>query len=450
MSQDLIIGSTSLDWSRNSDSSGEKDWRKGFKDPSEKESLKHIKNWLDAKKSGNNLEAGKEETWFWGNYWSTSTKRGTSPESRRFIFIHPKLHPIVVNCQDSSLNNCEIKVLRNAAPVDWITAQSLQTAALDSKQISRKNFNLITLATLQDPEANQESKTAAAEKMLSFLTSRGVTIVDGEDAPAPLPNPPPRKLYRSLDDDVAKPSPKKQPSHKLFESLDGVSFVSDETRAEGENTTSCGAFVGHHRRHHRHHRGQGQPGQYPGQYQSQYPGQYQGPYQGQPDPQKLQLLRSTYQQIKNGHVNWLTNQDHQNNIWTTPANTYLQASKLWARQQLQQQQLPIRSDPSTQGQWQQPLSWFQAQTQAALNSAAGQIASSITTQQPAAVLPLPIPIPFAASAVPAAPASPMNVYYPAPGDGTSDDSGKGSFVADEIRAEKRELSHKLREWPAPQ
>ena len=213
--------------------------------------------------------------------------------------------------------------------------------------------------------------------------------------------------------------------------------------------------MGHHRHHH-HHRGQWQPGQVPGQYPGQIPGQYPGQYQGQPtgtvqpDPQKLQLLRSTYQQIKNGHINWLTNQDHQNNVWNTPANTYLQSSRLWARQQLQQQQLPIKSDPSTYGQWQQPLSWFQAQTQAALNSAASQMASSVTTtQQPASAPytpPSAYPNPTSYAAPQPAPTAPANVYYPAPGDGSYDDDDQsgwpgtqlmhGAFVGDEARAER--------------
>ena len=192
------------------------------------------------------------------------------------------------------------------------------------------------------------------------------------------------------------------------------------------------SLVGHHRHHHRHRRGQGQPGQIPGQYPGQFPGQYPGQYQGQPtgafqpDPQKLQLLRNAYRQIRSGHINWMANQDHQNNVWTTPASTYLQAAKLWARQQLQQQQLPIRSDPSTQGQWQQPLSWFQSQTQAALNSAASQMSSQITSTQPTAGTPYP-PSPYypaaASYAVPQpTPSSPTsNAYYPAPGSFNDDD-----------------------------
>jgi len=198
------------------------------------------------------------------------------------------------------------------------------------------------------------------------------------------------------------------------------------------------SMVGHHRHHH-HRRGQWQPGQVPGQ----YPGQYQAPPTGtvRPDPQKLQLLRSTYQQIKTGHLNWLTNQDHQNNIWNTPASTYQQAAKLWAQQQLQQQQLPIRSDPTTYGQWQQSLSWFQTQTQAALNSAAGQMASSITTTQQSTPYTPPYtpPAPVSQYASPSitVPTVPQNVYYPSPGDDSyDDDSGRDSFVADEARAER--------------
>lgn len=211
-----------------------------------------------------------------------------------------------------------------------------------------------------------------------------------------------------------------------------------------------------HRRHHRRRRGQpqGQP-QYPGQYQRQPAGSTR------PDPQKLQLLRSTYQQIKSGHINWLVNADHQNNVWNTPATTYQQAGKLWARQQLQQQQLPIRSDPTTYSQWQQPLGWFQTQTQAALNSAAGQMAASITATQPPAGTPYtpppytsPVPASQFAPAPTPVPAGPANVYYPAPGDGSYDDaldnqSGRSglrgwpspllmhgdSFVGDESRAE---------------
>jgi len=198
------------------------------------------------------------------------------------------------------------------------------------------------------------------------------------------------------------------------------------------------AMQGHHR-HHRRHRRQGQ-GQ--GQYQSQYQRPYQGQPAGnvQPDPQKLQLLRSTYQQIKNGHINWLTNSDHQNNGWNTPASTYQQAGRLWARQQLQQQQLPIRSDPTTYSQWQQPLSWFQSQTQAALNSSAGQMAASVTTaQQPAATTyppPYTPPVPVSQFSPQPTATGPANVYYPAPGDDSyDDDSGRDSFVADEARAE---------------
>jgi hypothetical protein len=142
------------------------------------------------------------------------------------------------------------------------------------------------------------------------------------------------------------------------------------------------------------------------------------------------VLRDAYRRIKDGHINWLTNQDHQNNVWGTPAATYLQASRLWARQQLRQQQLPVRSDPSTSTQWQQPIEWFRTQAQAAINASSGQMASQITTTQPTAGTPYAPPTTQSyPTQYPTQPSSTTDAYYPAPGDGQSEDyyeeSGEG-------------------------
>lgn len=71
----------------------------------------------------------------------------------------------------------------------------------------------------------------------------------GEDAPARLmvrsldddaeptsKRSPARKLFKSLDDGPAKPSPRKSHPPKLFETLDGVPFMGDEERAQGEDS----------------------------------------------------------------------------------------------------------------------------------------------------------------------------------------------------------------------
>ena len=177
------------------------------------------------------------------------------------------------------------------------------------------------------------------------------------------------------------------------------------------------------------------------------------------DSQKSQIVRSLYSQIKREHINWMTNQDLQNGITNQTADKYQQAARAWARDQLQQQQLPTRYTASGANQWQQPVSWFQSQAQAVLNNSSGQRATQINAAATSAV-PYPLSYPYTAAPPPApASSSPANVYYPSsssqpsyPAPDTSspddpslyDDDQQGSpspllmhgdFVGDESRAE---------------
>ena len=206
-----------------------------------------------------------------------------------------------------------------------------------------------------------------------------------------------------------------------------------------------------HRRRHHHHNMNQQPGQYPSQSAS--------PYVASRDSQKSQIVRSLYSQIKREHINWMTNQDLQNGITNQTADKYQQAARAWARDQLQQQQLPTRYTASGANQWQQPVSWFQSQAQAVLNNSSGQRATQINAAATSAV-PYPLSYPYTAAPPPApASSSPANVYYPSsssqpsyPAPDTSspddpslyDDDQQGSpspllmhgdFVGDESRAE---------------
>ena len=218
------------------------------------------------------------------------------------------------------------------------------------------------------------------------------------------------------------------------------------------------------RRHHRRH--YMAPGQVPGQYSSQYPGQVPGQYSSQypsqsastyvasRDARKSRIVRRLYKRIKKEHINWMINQDRQNGIYNQTADKYEQAARAWARDQLQQQQLPTRLSASGTNQWQQPVSWFQAQAQAVLNNSTGQRATQITASASPASYPVSYPTP-ASYPAPSPAAYPVaNAYYPASSSyqapGTSDDPAiydddqqgwpspllmHGDFVGDEARAE---------------
>ena len=245
----------------------------------------------------------------------------------------------------------------------------------------------------------------------------------------------------------------------------GIVISDEEIKANMQGSVALVEGQGsypRHRRRHRHLRNQGQqPGQYPNQ--GQVPGQpYQGAttYVASRDAQKSQIVRSLYSQIKREHINWMTNQDLQNGITNQTADRYQQAARAWARDQLQQQQLPTRYTASGTNQWQQPVSWFQAQAQAVLNSSAGQRATQINASSATAAVPYSPSYPYTAAPPPAPTASsPANVYYPsssspssyvAPGTSSSDDPSlydddqqgwpspllmHGDFVGDEARAE---------------
>ena len=186
MSLDLIMGKTRRSWSRDSLCGADREpckiipaKKQAPQDPSETESLKHVRGLLDARKNKNKQADDEEQKWFWNNYWDVSRRGGTSPGSIRYIFRHPRLHPIVANCQDSTHSNCEIKVLKDAAPVDWRTAQALQLNALKTKRMSKSDFNKVAMSSL-DPEAGQSARTEAAEKMLKHLASMDVKV-EGAD-----------------------------------------------------------------------------------------------------------------------------------------------------------------------------------------------------------------------------------------------------------------------------
>ena len=245
----------------------------------------------------------------------------------------------------------------------------------------------------------------------------------------------------------------------------GIVISDEEIKANMQGSVALvegqGSYPRHRRRHH-HRRNQGQqPGQYPNQ--GQVPGQpYQGAttYVASRDAQKSQIVRSLYSQIKREHINWMTNQDLQNGITNQTADRYQQAARAWARDQLQQQQLPTRYTASGTNQWQQPVSWFQAQAQAVLNSSAGQRSTQINASSATAAVPYSPSYPYTAAPPPAPTASsPANVYYPSssspssyadPGTSSTDDPSlydddqqgwpspllmHGDFVGDEARAE---------------
>ena len=217
-----------------------------------------------------------------------------------------------------------------------------------------------------------------------------------------------------------------------------------------------GSYPRHRRRHHHRRRGMyQQPGQAPGQ-----PYQGASTYVASRDSQKSQIVRSLYSQIKREHINWMTNQDLQNGITNQTTDKYQQAARAWARDQLQQQQLPTRYTASGTNQWQQPLSWFQTQAQAVLNNSSGQRATQINAAAAPATAPYSPAYPYTAAPPPApVSSSPTNVYYPSSSSSPSypsqdaastddpslyDDDQQGwpspllmhgAFVGDEARAE---------------
>ena len=194
---------------------------------------------------------------------------------------------------------------------------------------------------------------------------------------------------------------------------------------------------GRRRHHHRHHHRK----IFPSFSQSQAPGQPASTYDPGRDAQKSQIVRSLYRQIKNEHINWMTNLDHQNNVWNQTPDRYQQAGRAWARSQLQQQQLPTRLTPAGTNPWVQPVSWFQSQAQAVLNASAGQRSATIDASLQDPANPYPLQSSYASASIPMA-SSTSNTYYPAPG-GTSsdnpslydDDQEGDSFVGDEERAQ---------------
>ena len=198
------------------------------------------------------------------------------------------------------------------------------------------------------------------------------------------------------------------------------------------------------------------PSQIPGQYSSQYPGQVPGQYPGQAtstyvasrDSQKSQIVRNLYRQIKAEHINWMTSQDRRNGIYSQTADKYQQAARAWARDQLQQQQLPTRFSASGSNQWQQPVTWFQSQAQTVLNNTASQRAAQIDASTVASPAPYPLSYPASTSYPTGSPAPypAANAYYPsspsyqAPGTSNDpqiydDDQEGDGFVGDESRAE---------------
>ena len=194
---------------------------------------------------------------------------------------------------------------------------------------------------------------------------------------------------------------------------------------------------GRRRHHHRHHHRRAFQNLTP----SQAPGQSASTYVPSRDARKSRIVRQLYHRIKREHIIWMINQDHQNGIWNQTSDRYQQAARAWARDQLQQQQLPTRLTPAGTNPWAQPVSWFQAQAQAVLSASSGQRSATIDTslQNPANPYPLqPSYVPYSAPL-----ASPTaDAYYPAPG-GTSsdnpslydDDQEGDSFVGDEERAQ---------------
>ena len=227
------------------------------------------------------------------------------------------------------------------------------------------------------------------------------------------------------------------------------------------------SLVGGRRRHHHHHRRR--PSDWRNM-SSTTPGIVPGNIFNQVrDAQKSQIVRRLYSQIKREHINWMINLDHQNNIWNQTPDKYQQAARAWARDQLQQQQLPTRLTPAGTNPWIQPVSWFQAQAQAVLNASAGQRSASAdaSSQNPSAYGTSSIqnpsaygtssiqnpsaygsssiqnPSAYGTTSIPT-PMSPStsNAYYPAPGGAYADnpalyddDQEGDSFVGDEERAQ---------------
>ena len=217
---------------------------------------------------------------------------------------------------------------------------------------------------------------------------------------------------------------------------------------------------GRRRHHHRHHRRK----IFPSFSQSQAPGQAASTYVPFRDSQKSRIVKGLYLRIKREHINWMTNLDHQNNVWNQTPDRYQQAARAWARNQLQQQQLPTRLTPAGTSPWTQPVSWFQAQAQAVLNASSGQrsVSADAAFQNPAAYArqvginasaygPAASSIPMAPSISNAYYPSPSSTYSPAPSGTTADnpslydDDQEGwpspllmhgdSFIGDEERAQ---------------
>ena len=214
---------------------------------------------------------------------------------------------------------------------------------------------------------------------------------------------------------------------------------------------SVSLVEGGRRRHRRHRRRF--PGQLPGQAPGQYPNQGASTYVPSRDAQKSQIVRSLYRQIKQEHINWMIIQDQQNGIYNQTADKYQQAARAWARDQLQQQQLPTRLTASGSNQWYQPVTWFQSQAQAVLNNSSGQRSTQTNASTATATAPYPsyqyaAPAPQAANAYYPSTSAPSS--YPAPGSSSTDDPSlydddqqgwpspllmHGDFVGDEARAE---------------
>jgi hypothetical protein len=202
------------------------------------------------------------------------------------------------------------------------------------------------------------------------------------------------------------------------------------------------------RSRHRHHR---RRQIFPGISQNQSPGQATGLYNLARDSRKSQIVRNLYQQIKSEHINWMTNLDHQNNVWNQTPDRYQQAARAWARNQLQQQQLPTRLTPAGTNPWVQPVSWFQSQAQAVLNATAGQRSAAINSSLQNPANPYPLQSSYVPYSAPLASPAASNAYYPAPGGSSPDDPSLydddqegwpspllmhgDSFIGDEERAQ---------------
>src|SRR5579872_2079312 len=103
------------------------------------------------------------------------------------------------------------------------------------------------------------------------------------------------------------------------------------------------------------------------------------------DKQKAALLRATNAKLINGHAAWLMTQDVKSGRPKQSKVAYLNASKTWAKTQLQRGGLPTSYTSGevattilgadVMGSWWNPFSWFQSRTNYVLQNAQGQMIS---------------------------------------------------------------------------